>query len=63
MNSGGYATAEEFVGDIRQIFSNCYTYWKEGDALYQDCQKFERTFEDKYSEMNKWLAKMSGVEQ
>ena len=62
MDRGGYISDAEFAADIRQIFTNCYTYWKEGDAMWGTCVKFEKTFEERYSEMNKWLAKMAGQE-
>ncbi|KKA30236.1 hypothetical protein TD95_003747 [Thielaviopsis punctulata] len=53
-----YKSADEFSADVRQIFANCYAYWKETDQIYIDCKKFERTFEDKYSEMSKWISKL-----
>ncbi|PHH56266.1 Bromodomain-containing protein 4A [Ceratocystis fimbriata CBS 114723] len=57
-----YHSADEFSADVRQIFSNCYAYWKETDQIYIDCKKFERTFEDKFSEMPKWIAKLDGAD-
>ncbi|KAL5622056.1 hypothetical protein BROUX41_006001 [Berkeleyomyces rouxiae] len=57
-----YNSSSEFSADVRQIFSNCYAYWKETDQIYIDCKKFERTFEDKFSEMPKWIAKLDGAD-
>lgn len=62
MDNKEYKDEEEFVSDIRQIFENCYTYWTKDHAMWTTCEKFEKTFEEKYSEMNKWLTKMSGHE-
>lgn len=62
MDRNGYTSDEEFLGDMQQMFNNCYTYWKPGDPMYIACQKLEKTFQEKYSQMNKWLAKMDGVE-
>lgn len=62
MDAHGYTSDEEFLGDMQQMFNNCYTYWKPGDPMYIACQKLEKTFQEKYSQMNKWLAKMDGLE-
>lgn len=57
MNEGKYESAEQFVADVRQIFTNCYTYWDEGTITWESCKRLEKTFEEKYSNMPKWLAK------
>ncbi|EPE02331.1 tfiid associated protein [Ophiostoma piceae UAMH 11346] len=57
-----YKAPEEFLADMRQIFSNAYTYWKKGDTIWQVCERLEKTFEEKYAQMNKWLAKLDGEE-
>ena len=62
MDRAQYATSEEFLADMNQIFTNCKTYWQPGDPILTACHKLERTFLEKYSQMNKWLAKMEGNE-
>ncbi|CAK7230361.1 hypothetical protein SEUCBS140593_007563 [Sporothrix eucalyptigena] len=52
-----YKTPEEFYGDMNQIFSNVYTYWKRTDSIWAVCERLEKTFEEKYSHMYKWLVK------
>lgn len=63
MDRAQYTSDEEFLADMNQIFSNCKTYWKPGDPLYVSCEKLEKTFLEKYSQMNKWLAKIDGSEE
>lgn len=53
-----YTSEEEFAADVRQIFENCYTYWKKGDAMWLACEKFQKTFEEKYAQMHKNITKM-----
>lgn len=60
MDRRAYKDDEEFAGDVRQIFDNCFTYWKRGQPMYEAGERLQRTFEDKYSHMNKWIAKMGG---
>lgn len=55
-----YNSEEEFLADMNQIFTNCKTYWKPADSMYAACEKLEKTFLEKYSQMNKWLTKMEG---
>lgn len=62
MDARQYKTEVEFLEDMHQIFTNCYTYWTKKDPMWGACEKLERTFEEKYSQMNKWIAKMEGVE-
>lgn len=62
MDRHEYADEEDFLADMRQIFTNCYTYWNKKDPMWAACERFERTFEDKYSDMSKWIIKMSGNE-
>jgi len=62
MDGKQYATEEEFLGDVRQIFDNCFIYWKKGDPMWAAGERLQRTFEEKYSHMNKWIAKMGGEE-
>ncbi|KAK1507696.1 hypothetical protein CTAM01_02808 [Colletotrichum tamarilloi] len=58
MSQHQYQTEDEFAADVRQIFENCYTYWKKGDPMWAACEKFQRTFEDKYAQMHKNISKM-----
>ncbi|CAK7262815.1 hypothetical protein SEPCBS57363_000236 [Sporothrix epigloea] len=53
-----YRSPDEFLADMRQIFSNVYTYWKRTDTIWSTCERLEKTFEEKYSHMNKWLGKL-----
>ncbi|KAK3687333.1 hypothetical protein B0T22DRAFT_125889 [Podospora appendiculata] len=62
MDSGGYTDEAEFLADMNQIFTNCFTYWSKKDAMYGACERLQKTFEEKYSQMNKWIAKMEGDE-
>ncbi|KAF5664072.1 TFIID associated [Fusarium heterosporum] len=62
MDRKEYTTEEEFLTDVRQIFDNCFTYWKKGDPMWLAGEKLQKTFEDKFSHMNKWIAKMGGDE-
>ncbi|PFH57191.1 hypothetical protein XA68_15402 [Ophiocordyceps unilateralis] len=62
MDRRDYSDEDEFLVDMRQIFENCFTYWKKGDPMWAAGEKLQRTFEDKYSHMNRWIAKMGGEE-
>ncbi|KAM0220198.1 hypothetical protein ACHAPA_000876 [Fusarium lateritium] len=62
MDRKEYTTEEEFLTDVRQIFDNCFTYWKKGDPMWLAGEKLQKTFEDKFSHMNKWITKMGGDE-
>ncbi|KAL9488555.1 hypothetical protein ACSS6W_000832 [Trichoderma asperelloides] len=62
MDQKQYATEEEFLVDVRQIFENCFTYWKKGDPMWAAGERLQRTFEEKFSHMNKWIAKLGGEE-
>ncbi|KAI0132266.1 hypothetical protein BJ170DRAFT_592237 [Xylariales sp. AK1849] len=57
-----YTDDLEFVADVRQIFENCFAYWTSKDPMWATCEKFQKTFEEKYTGMNKWIAKMDGHE-
>lgn len=63
MDQAQYTSDEEFLSDMNQIFTNCKTYWKISDPIFAACEKLEKTFLEKYSQMNKWLAKMDGNEE
>ena len=56
MDKGEYADEEQFVADVRQIFVNCYTYWDEGTSTWEAGKALERSFENTYKKMPKWLA-------
>ncbi|KAJ4270232.1 hypothetical protein NW762_001908 [Fusarium torreyae] len=62
MDRKEYTNDEEFLTDVRQIFDNCFTYWKKGDPMWLAGEKLQKTFEDKFSHMNKWISKMGGDE-
>ncbi|OTB03753.1 hypothetical protein M426DRAFT_23482 [Hypoxylon sp. CI-4A] len=62
MDRKEYQNEQEFLTDVRLIFSNCFTYHKEGSPMWLNCEKFQRTFEDKFSTMSKWISKMEGEE-
>jgi hypothetical protein len=57
-----YNDESEFAADVRQIFENCYTYWNSKDPMWATCEKFQKTFEERYATMNKWVAKLEGSE-
>ncbi|KAI1488361.1 Bromodomain-containing protein [Biscogniauxia mediterranea] len=62
MDAGEYGSEAEFAADVRQIFQNCYTYWTRDAGMWTTCEKFEKTFEEKYALMPKWISKMEGEE-
>ncbi|KAM0258088.1 hypothetical protein ACHAQJ_003993 [Trichoderma viride] len=62
MDQKQYTTEEEFLADVRQIFDNCFTYWKKGDPMWAAGERLQRTFEEKFSHMHKWIAKLGGEE-
>ncbi|KAH8900030.1 Bromodomain-containing protein [Thozetella sp. PMI_491] len=62
MDRGEYADEEAFLADMNQIFENCYTYWKKGDPMWASCEKLQKTFQEKYSQMHKWISKLEGEE-
>ncbi|KAI2635992.1 putative Bromodomain testis-specific protein [Xylaria nigripes] len=57
MDRGEYNTAEEFEADVRQIFENCYLYWGRNHEMSAAAERFQKSFEEKYGEMFKWLNK------
>ncbi|KAH6855763.1 Bromodomain-containing protein [Chaetomium sp. MPI-CAGE-AT-0009] len=62
MDARQYADETEFLADMNQIFTNCYTYWRQQDPMWAACEKLQKSFEDKFGQMNKWIAKMEGDE-
>ncbi|KAH8160414.1 hypothetical protein CIB48_g7833 [Xylaria polymorpha] len=63
VDRGEYNTAEEFELDIRQIFENCYTYWGRTHDMSAAAERFQKSFEEKFAEMYKWLSKNAeGIE-
>jgi len=62
MDRREYTDENEFLADMNQIFTNCYTYWRESDPMWAACEKLQKSFEDKFGQMNKWIAKMEGDE-
>ncbi|KAL2024524.1 hypothetical protein VTK56DRAFT_7567 [Thermocarpiscus australiensis] len=63
MDRREYADEQEFLADMNQIFTNCYTYWNEQDPMWAACEKLQRSFEEKFNQMNKWIAKMEGDDE
>lgn len=57
-----YTSEQEFLADMRQIFTNCYTYHEPGSVMYLNCERLQKTFEEKFGEMTKWISKMDGDE-
>ncbi|KAK0704218.1 hypothetical protein B0T21DRAFT_377776 [Apiosordaria backusii] len=62
MDNKEYNDEQEFLADMNQIFANCYEYWNETDPMWGAAEKLQKSFEDKFSQMNKWIAKMEGDE-
>ncbi|KAM0589202.1 hypothetical protein ACHAPN_008312 [Verticillium nonalfalfae] len=58
MDRREYTNENEFAADVRLIFENCYTYWNRTDPMWAACEKFQKTFEDKYSQMTKTITKL-----
>ncbi|KAI1431636.1 putative Bromodomain testis-specific protein [Xylaria sp. CBS 124048] len=57
MDRAEYQTAEEFEQDVKQIFENCYIYWGREHEMSAAAERFQKSFEEKFGEMFKWLAK------
>lgn len=57
MDAGDYNTAEEFEADVKQIFENCYAYWGRTHEMSAAAERFQKSFEEKYAEMFKWISK------
>ncbi|KAI1131374.1 putative Bromodomain testis-specific protein [Nemania abortiva] len=57
MDRGEYSTAELFEADVRQIFENCYTYWGRDHEMSGAAERFQKSFEEKYADMYKWLGR------
>ena len=58
MDRREYADEAEFLGDMEQIFQNCYTYWTEKDNMYAMGERLEKTFRERFGQMNKWISKL-----
>jgi hypothetical protein len=58
MDRNEYATEQEFMTVMDQIFRNCYTYWLKG--RWTALERLLVAFKDKYSEMNRWIARKWG---
>lgn len=56
MSRSEYPTAAAFEADVRQIFQNCYEYWTENDAIFKQCEGFEKYFNVQWNERHKWTA-------
>ena len=55
MDGGEYRSEQEFLDDMNQIFANVWMYWPEGHYVWTMCVKLEKTFKDKYGQMDKWI--------
>jgi len=62
MDRHEYADEVEFLADMNQIFTNCYTYWSDQHPMWLACERLQKIFEEKYGQMNKWISKMEGDE-
>ncbi|KAK0645692.1 Bromodomain-containing protein, partial [Cercophora newfieldiana] len=62
MDRKEYHDEHEFLADMNQMFTNCYTYWNKRDPMWAACEKLQKTFEEKYAQMHKWISKMEGDE-
>ncbi|KAH6687717.1 hypothetical protein F5X68DRAFT_6213 [Plectosphaerella plurivora] len=58
MDANKYTNAEEFAEDVRTIFRNCYDYWTQNDPMWVACERFEKTFEEKFGLMHKTISKL-----
>ena len=63
MDRDEYGDENEFLDDIRLIFSNCYAYWARTDSVWAACERLEKTFEEKYGHMARWISKMDGQDE
>lgn len=52
-----YNTAAEFQADVHQIFTNCFLYWGDKAEMSVSAERFKKSFDEKYVDMYKWLAK------
>lgn len=60
MDKGEYTSAAEFESDVRLIFQNCYEYWQKGDKIWDECEAFERYFNEKWGARNRWTGAAEG---
>ena len=62
LEGGQYKTAQEFEGDIRLMFQNCYTFHHPiSDAMYGIGKQFEHVFDEKWAEKKQWLLQTKSV--
>ncbi|PJF18487.1 Bromo domain-containing protein [Paramicrosporidium saccamoebae] len=50
LEAGQYTTAEQFEGDVRLIFSNCYSYNAPDSDVVSLCRAFEKLFDSKWAQ-------------
>ncbi|KAI1381891.1 Bromodomain-containing protein [Hypoxylon crocopeplum] len=62
MDRKEYDNEQEFLADVRLIFSNCFTYHQQNSPMWMNCEKFQKTFEEKFATMPKWISKLEGDE-
>lgn len=61
MSNNEYATAEDFLVDVRQIFQNVYEYWQREDVVFKECETFQKFFERQYENRHQKSAGSSRV--
>ncbi|KAG9241846.1 hypothetical protein BJ878DRAFT_206230 [Calycina marina] len=54
LHSGKYQNGRDFEKDVRQIFENCYEYWRKEDTIWKQCQDFEKYFNTQWGERYRW---------
>ncbi|KAL4887077.1 Bromodomain-containing protein [Aspergillus karnatakaensis] len=56
LTTGLYENAKEFEADIRQITKNCFKFNLKGDPTYLAGEEFEKVFNQKWSQKDRYLA-------
>ncbi|CZT49089.1 related to RING3 kinase [Rhynchosporium secalis] len=49
MERDEYSSAQEFESDVRLIFQNAKSFWKEGDPIWEQCGKLEAYFDQQWA--------------
>ncbi|KAE8450492.1 hypothetical protein EG329_006222 [Mollisiaceae sp. DMI_Dod_QoI] len=55
MDRDEYPSAAAFEADVRQIFQNCYEYWTNEDQVFKDCERFEKYFNEQWTDRHKYV--------
>lgn len=56
LDSGQYENAKEFESDFRQIFTNCYKFNPDGNAVRLMGNQYEELFNAEWAKKQNWLA-------